>query len=51
MEWFIVDSGFLLARFRGAEHAQPLRVGGHDVVFDPVMNHLDEVAGAVWAAM
>ena len=30
---------------------KPLRVGGHDPVLDAVVDHLDEVSGAVGAAM
>ncbi len=33
------------------EDVQPLRVGGHDAVLDPVVDHLDEVAGAGRPAM
>ena len=33
------------------QHVHPLGVGGHDAVFDAVVNHLDEVAGAGRAAM
>ena len=28
------------------EDVQPLRVGGHEAVLDPIVDHLDEVAGA-----
>src|SRR6266540_3401791 len=34
-----------------AQDAQPLGVGGHDAVFDTVVDHLDEVAGAVLATV
>src|SRR5438128_5380849 len=42
---------FLLAYVGGAQHTQPLRVRGHDAVLDSVVNHFDEMAGAVWPAM
>ena len=35
----------------GAQHAQPFGVGGHDAVLDPVVHHLDEMAGAVRSAV
>ena len=28
------------------EDVQPLRVGGHDAILDPIVDHLDEVASA-----
>src|SRR4029453_616077 len=46
-----VDLMFLLADVGGAQDPQPFGVGRHDAVLDAVMNHLDEVAGAVWPAM
>src|SRR5262245_41327590 len=48
---FGIDLMLLLAHVGGSQDAQTLGVGGHDAVFDAVMNHLDEVARAVWAAM
>src|SRR5205823_3752163 len=36
----------LVAGVRVAEDVQPLRVGGHDSVFDPVVYHLNEMTGA-----
>src|SRR2546428_10078300 len=41
----------LLADVGGAQDAQPLGVGGHDPVLDPVVDHLDEVARAVLPAV
>src|SRR5262249_51191363 len=41
----------LLADVGGLQDAQAFGVGGHDAVLDPVMNHLDEVTGAIGAAM
>src|SRR4029077_5023848 len=34
-----------------AHNAQSLRISGHDAVFDPVMHHLDKVAGPVGPAV
>jgi hypothetical protein len=36
----------LLADAGAAQYRQPLGVGGHDSVFDAIVDHLDEVAGA-----
>src|SRR5207247_7009972 len=36
-----------LADVGGTQDAESLRVGGHDPVLDPVVNHLDEVPGAI----
>lgn len=33
------------------QDSQSLGVGGHDSVFDPVMDHLDEVTGAIRTAV
>src|SRR5216117_1929196 len=41
----------LLADIGGAYDAQPLGVGGHDPVLDPVVDHLDEVARPVRPAV
>ena len=46
----IDDAGFL-ADVGGFEDAQPLGIGRHHAVFDAVMHHLDEMAGAVRSAM
>src|SRR5262245_43487309 len=46
-----IDLPLLLADVGGSQDTEPLSVGGHDAVLDPVMNHLDEVAGAIGAAM
>ena len=35
-----------LPMFASAQDCQPFGVGGHDAVFDAVVHHLDEVAGA-----
>ncbi len=41
----------LLADVGAAQNAQTFRVGGHQAVLDAVVNHLDEMAGAVRAAV
>ena len=41
----------MLSNVRTAQHGQTLGIGGHDTVLNAVMNHFDEVAGAVWPAM
>ena len=46
-----IDLVLLLADIGVAQDAQSLGVGGHDPVFDAIVNHLDEVAGAVGAAV
>ena len=48
---FGVDLVGVLADVGLAKNVEPLRVGGHDTVFDAVMHHLDEVAGAVRPAV
>src|SRR4029453_8591134 len=48
---FGIDLMFLLAYVGGSQDTQALGVGGHDAVLNAVMNHLDEVPGAVWPAM
>src|SRR5215468_12706592 len=48
---FGIDLPLLLADVGGLQDAQTLGISGHDAVFDPVMNHLDEVTGAIGAAM
>jgi len=47
---FRIDHAMLL-RCWPPENREPLGIGGHQAVLDPVMNHLDENAGAVWPAM
>src|SRR5262245_45481350 len=42
---------FLLPDVGGSQDAQALSIGGHDAVLDSVMDHLNEVAGAVRTAM
>src|SRR5580692_5244602 len=41
----------LLADIRGAQNSQPFRVGGHDSVFNSVVNHLYKMAGTVGSAV
>src|ERR1051325_7163390 len=41
----------LFADVGGLENAQTLGIGGHDAVLDSVVNHFNEVAGAIWTAM
>src|SRR5262245_49124800 len=48
---FPVDGVTLFADVGIAQDAQPLGVGRHDAVFDTVVDHLDEVAGAIWTAV
>src|SRR5215831_11008292 len=48
---FGIDLPLLLADVGGLQDAQAFGVGGHYAVLDPVMNHLDEVTGAIGAAM
>src|SRR5262245_38353611 len=48
---FRVDGVTLFADVGVAQDAQPLGVSRHDAVFDAVVDHLDEVAGAIWAAV
>ena len=40
----------LLADIGVAQDPETLGIGGHDAVFDAIMNHFDEVVGAVGAA-
>src|SRR5207245_8126272 len=46
-----IDRVALPADVGGAQDAQPLGVGRHDPVLDPVVDHLDEVARAVRPAV
>ena len=46
-----VGLALLLARVGVLEDVQALGVGGHDPVLDPVVDHLDEVAGAARSAV
>src|SRR6516225_5804692 len=46
-----VDLMFLLADVGGSQDAQAFGIGGHEAVLDAVVNHLNEVTGAVWATM
>src|SRR5580692_5566605 len=41
----------LLADIRGAQNSQPFRVGGHDSVFNSVVNHLYKMAGTAGSAV
>src|SRR3954452_17479006 len=34
-----------------AQDAEPFGVSGHHAILDAVMDHLDEMTGAVWAAV
>src|SRR5215469_5327638 len=47
---FRIGRMLLLAGIRMAQNVHPFRVGRHDPVLDAVMDHLDEVPGAVRAA-
>src|SRR5262245_40297831 len=42
-----INSMSLLADIGGMKYAQPFGVGGHESVLDPVVYHLNEVAGPV----
>src|SRR5208282_6943321 len=46
-----VGGALLLADVGVAQDVQAFRIGGHDPVFDPVVDHFDEVACAVGSAM
>ena len=46
-----VDRVPFLADIGVPEDVHPLGIGRHDAVLDAVVHHLDEMAGAVWAAM
>src|ERR1700738_1971184 len=46
-----VDCIRLLAHVGVAQNPKPLSVGGHKAVFDPVVDHLDKMPGAVWTAV
>ena len=48
---FRVDLVESLADVGAAQDAQALGVGGHDAVFDAVVDHLDEVPGPRWPAV
>ena len=48
---FGVGFALLFADVGGLQNAQALGVGGHDAVLDAVVDHLDEMAGAVRTAM
>ncbi len=48
---FGVDLTLLFSNVGGAQHRQTFGIGGHDPVLDAVVNHLDEVASAVGAAV
>src|SRR5262245_63479333 len=48
---FGIDLPLLLADIGGLQDAQAFGVGGHDAILDSVMNHLNEVTGAIGAAM
>src|SRR6266446_8995002 len=40
----------LRANIGVAQNVHPFRISGHDAILDPIVDHLDEVAGAVAAA-
>src|SRR5205809_4468765 len=46
-----VSIALLFSHAGGLQNAQALGIGGHDPVLDAVVNHLDEVAGAIRTAM
>ena len=46
-----VDRMRLLADIGRAQNAETFGIGRHQPVFDAVVHHLDEMAGAVWPAM
>src|SRR5262245_9429815 len=48
---FGINCPALSAGIRVFQDVQPLTVRCHQSVFNPVVDHLDEVAGAVWSAM
>ena len=48
---FRIHFGLPRADVSRLEHGQPLGIRGHDPVFDPVVDHLHEMARAVAAAM
>ena len=48
---FRIDHAGLLADIGGLENRQPFGIGRHHAVFDAVVHHLDEMAGAVRPAM
>ena len=41
----------LFADIRGTQHVESFGVGSHEAVLDAVVDHFDEVAGAVRAAV
>src|SRR6516165_4287063 len=48
---FRVDVAGSLPDIGRFEDREPLRIGGHDAVFDPVVHHFHEMARATRAAM
>src|SRR5262245_11045951 len=46
-----INSLSLLADIGGTQYAQAFGVGGHDSIFDSVVDHLYEMAGPVWTAI
>src|SRR2546429_5273522 len=44
-------STLFLAHVGVAQDTQPLSIGGHEAVLDAVVDHLDEMAGAVGTAV
>ena len=41
----------LFADVSATQNRKPLRVCRHDAVLDSIVDHLDEIAGAIWAAL
>ena len=41
----------VLADIRVAKHTQPFGIGGHDAVFDAIVDHLDEMPCAIGTAV
>ena len=46
-----IRSALLLADVGVAQDIQPLRIGCHDAILNAVVDHLDKVACATWAAV
>src|SRR5690348_11885697 len=46
-----IDRAVLLSNVGIAKHSQSLGISRHHTVLDTVVNHLDEVSGAVWPAV
>ena len=46
-----IDLMCALAYVCALENAETFGIGGHEAVLDSVVHHLDEVTGAIWAAV